>query len=235
MTEKTPLIMLPGLLCDAALWAPQCAALTDIADCRVANMTQDDSITGMAERVLADAPERFALAGLSMGGYCALEIMRLAPERIDKLALLDTSAEPDTADRTAIRVEWVAQARQGMADFDAVIDRHISMYLHPERLADTAITDRVRASARNVGIDGYARNQSAIAGRRDQRGNLAAINCPTLVLCGRQDSATPPALHEALAEGISGAKLVVIEDCGHLSTLERPDAVNAALRQWLEE
>ena len=235
MTEKTPLIMLPGLLCDAALWAPQCAALTDIADCRVANMTQDDSITGMAERVLADAPERFALAGLSMGGYCALEIMRLAPERIDKLALLDTSAEPDTADRTAIRVEWVAQARQGMADFDAVIDLHIPMYLHPDRLADTVITDRIRASARNVGIDGYARNQTAIAGRRDQRGNLAAIGCPTLVLCGRQDGATPPALHEALAEGISGAKLVVIENCGHLSTLEQPVAVNTALRHWLED
>ena len=102
--------MLPGLLCDAALWAPQCAALADIADCRVADMTRDDNITGMAERVLGDAPERFALAGLSMGGYCALEIMRLAPDRVEKLALLDTSAEPDTPERTAIRVEWVAQA-----------------------------------------------------------------------------------------------------------------------------
>ena len=229
--DRTPLILLPGLLCDAALFHAQTAALADVAAPEVVVLTEDDSMAGMARRVLERAPERFALAGLSMGGYCAQEIMRQAPERVGRLALLDTSPEADTPDRTATREAWIADARaEGR---DAVIPRHVEMYLPPERLGERDLVAAVEASARNIGLDAYVRQQRAIAGRADGRGDLARIGCPTLVLCGRQDMATPLALHEAMAAAIPGARLTVIEDCAHLAPLERPDAVTSALRDWL--
>ncbi|MBT6096648.1 MAG: alpha/beta fold hydrolase [Rhodospirillaceae bacterium] len=235
MIERTPLFLLPGLLCDAALWARQVAELSDVADCHVADMTQDDSIAGMAKRVLDAAPERFALAGLSMGGYCAFEIMRMAPERVVRLALLDTSAEPDTPERTAARRDLVATAGVGTAGFSTVVEGHLQTFVHPDRLDDAPLMNTIRASAHNVGAEAYLRQQSAIIDRRDQRSSLGDISCPTLVLVGRDDALTPLALHESIAAGISGARLEVIDDCGHLTTLERPDAVNAALRTWLED
>jgi pimeloyl-ACP methyl ester carboxylesterase len=234
MSQTTTLILLPGLLCDPALWAPQLGALADAADCRVADMTLDDTIAGMAARVLAAAPERFSLAGLSMGGYAAFEVMRQAPERVERLALLDTSAKPDTPERTEGRRELVARARESEAGFAAVVEGHLKTFVHPDRLADDALMADIRASAMNVGREAYARQQGAIIGRADQRPNLSAIQCPTLVLCGREDALTPVAEHELIAERIPGAALEIIEDCGHLTTLERPDAVNAALRAWLE-
>jgi pimeloyl-ACP methyl ester carboxylesterase len=224
MSQTTTLIFLPGLLCDPALWAPQLGALADAADCRVADMTLDDTIAGMAARVLAAAPERFSLA----------EVMRQAPERVERLALLDTSAKPDTPERTEGRRELVARARESEAGFAAVVEGHLKTFVHPDRLADDALMADIRASAMNVGREAYARQQGAIIGRADQRPNLSAIQCPTLVLCGREDALTPVAEHELIAERIPGAALEIIEDCGHLTTLERPDAVNAALRAWLE-
>lgn len=235
MADRIPLVLLPGLLCDHALWGPQCDALADIADCRVIDMTRDDSMAGMAARVLDEAPGRFALAGLSMGGYCALEIMHRAPERVARLALLDTSAEPDTRERTDARKRLVETALRGAADFAEVIEGHLRTFVHPQRLEDAPLIEKIRASAHGVGVDAYARQQSAIIGRRDRRPDLGAIACPTLVLCGRQDALTPLPLHEAIARGIPGARLEVVEDSGHLPTLERPTAVNAALRRWLEE
>lgn len=233
MVETIPLVMVPGLLCDEMLWAPQSAALADIAECSVAETTLDDSITAMAERILARSPERFALAGLSMGGYIALEVVRIAPERVAKLALLDTSAQPDTPERTAARRELAARATSGPRGFEAVVETHLPTFLHPDRLGDRALCETVRLAALGVGARVYARQMSAIAARRDQRPHLGAIRCRTLVLCGRQDTLTPLALHEELAAGIPGATLSVVEDCGHLATLECPDAVNRALRTWL--
>jgi pimeloyl-ACP methyl ester carboxylesterase len=234
MSERPTLILLPGLLCDAQLWAPQVAGLADIADCRVADMTRDDSIAGMAARVLKDAPERFSLAGLSMGGYAAFEVMRQAPGRVERLALLDTSAKPDTPERTEGRRQLVARATAGEAEFAAVVEGHLKTFVHPDRLSDDALMATIRASAMNVGAEAYARQQGAIIGRADQVPHLGAIPCPTLVLVGREDALTPVAEHELIAGGIPGAELRIIEDCGHLTTLERPDAVNAALRVWLE-
>jgi len=234
MSEPTPLILLPGLLCDPQLWAPQVEALADIADCRVADMTLDDTIAGMAARVLADAPDRFSLAGLSMGGYAAFEVMRQAPERVERLALLDTSAKPDTPERTEGRLELVARAGAGAAEFAAVVEGHLKTFVHPDRLSDEPLMAAIRASAMNVGAEAYARQQGAIMARADQVPHLGAIPCPTLVLVGREDALTPVPEHELIADGIPGADLHVIEDCGHLTTLERPDAVNAALRAWLE-
>lgn len=231
MAPKTPLLLMPGLLCDAALWRHQTQTLADIADMTVTDMTRDDSLEGMARRALAAAPDRFALAGLSMGGYAAQAVMRLAPERVTRLALLDTTARADDAARKALRRTLAARAAMG--DLDGVIDHHLPAFIAADRQGDAALTDVVRASAHAVGAAAYGRQQQAIMDRPDNRPNLGAIRCPTLVLCGRQDALTPVEAHEEMASLIPGAKLVVVENCGHLAPLERPEAVSAALRDWL--
>lgn len=231
MTEKIPLALLPGLLCDAALWQPQVEALAGVAEPRVADLTRQDSIAAMAASVLAAMPERFALAGLSMGGYVALEIMAQAPERVTRLALLDTRFQTDSAEDASRRRGLIELAEKGQ--FKGVTPRLLPLFIHTGRLDDAALTGTVTAMAERVGKDAFVRQQRAILGRRDHSGTLVAIRVPTLVLCGRQDVLTPLADHQALAAGIADSRLVVIEDCGHLATLERPAAVNAALRRWL--
>lgn len=231
MAPKTPLVLLPGLLCDAALWHGQAAGLADVADSRVADLTQDDSLAAMARRVLWAAPPSFALAGLSMGGYCAFEVMRQAPERVARLALLDTSARADTPEQTAHRRGLIELAEKG--EFKGVTPRLLPLFLHPDRLADAALTGAVMVMAERVGKEAFLRQQKAIMSRGDSRPTLATIRCPTLVLCGRQDQLTPLALHEEMASLIAGARLDVIDRCGHLSAMERPEAVTAELRQWL--
>jgi pimeloyl-ACP methyl ester carboxylesterase len=230
MTE--PLVLLPGLLCDAALWAPQVSALRGLADpIMIGDLTRNDSIGGMAEAVLAQAPPRFALAGLSMGGYCAFEIMRRAPERVTRLALLDTSARPDTDEQRARRRGLIELAEKG--EFKGVTPRLLPLLIHPDRLGDEALKATVMGMAERVGKEAFLRQQKAIMGRPDSRPDLGRIACPTLVLVGRQDALTPVAVHEEMAAGIPGARLVIVEDCGHLSTLEKPEAVNVALEDWL--
>ncbi|HXM84859.1 MAG TPA: alpha/beta fold hydrolase [Stellaceae bacterium] len=233
MVKKTSLVLLPGLLCDRELWRRQIESLGDVASPWVADLTLDDSMAAMARRVLAAAPPDFALAGLSMGGYCALEIMRQAPARVTRLALLDTGARADSPEQTARRRGLIELAEKG--DFKGVTPRLLPLFLHPDRLKDAELTGRVTAMAHRVGKEAFLRQQKAIMGRIDSRPYLARIACPTLLLCGRQDQLTPPALHEEMAALIPGALLEVIEDCGHLSTMERPDAVDAALRIWLTE
>lgn len=231
MTEKTPLLLLPGLLCDAALWQMQITQLADYADSVVADLSRADNMTALAQAALAQAPPRFALAGLSMGGYCALEILRLAPERVLLLALLDTSARPDTPEQSRRRRGLIALSRRGV--FKGVTPKLLPLLLHPARLDDQALVATVTGMAERIGPDGFIRQQHAIMSRADSRPLLPTIGCPTLVLCGRQDALTPLALHEELAALIPGARLQVIEDCGHLATLERPMQTTAALRDWL--
>jgi pimeloyl-ACP methyl ester carboxylesterase len=228
---KIPLVLLPGLLCDRALWEPQLSGLADIAEGRVADLTRDESLPAMAARVLAEAPERFALAGLSMGGYLAQEIMRQAPERVMRLALLDTSARADTPERLAIRRGLIELAHKG--EFKGITPRMLPQWLHPDHLSDTVLTHTVREMTQRVGRDAYLRQMRAIMGRPDGREDLRRIGVPTLVLCGREDGSTPLALHEEIAALVPGASLAVVERCGHLSTLEQPAVVNAALRAWL--
>jgi len=232
MTEKTPLALLPGVLCDAALWLPQVEALADIADPWVADLTTQESIAAMAESVLAAMPERFALGGLSMGGYVALEIMARAPERVTRLALLDTRFRTDSEERAQRRHGLIELAEKGQ--FRGVTPRLLPQFIHEARLDDEALTQTVMAMAERVGRDAFLRQQRAVIGRRDHSATLATIRVPTLVLCGRQDALSSLADHQAMAAGIADARLVVIEDCGHLATLERPEAVNAALRRWLQ-
>lgn len=225
------LFLLPGLLCDAALWRPQVEALADVADIAVADFTSQDNVADMARSVLDAAPERFALAGLSMGGYVAHEIMRQAPERVDRLALLDTSAREDTDEQRARRRGLIELAQKGQ--FKGITPRLLPLFLHADRLDDTPLVETVTGMAQRVGKDAFLRQQKAILGRPDSRAQLSGYRCSTLVLCGRQDALTPLEVSEEMAEAIPGADLVVIEECGHLATLEKPEPVNAALRAWL--
>ena len=233
MVKKTPLVLLPGLLCDAALWRGQIDDLGDIAAPWVADLTRDDSMTAMARRVLAAAPSRFALAGLSMGGYVAQEIMRQAPERVMRLALLDTGSRADTAEQTARRRGLIELAEKG--EFRGVTPRLLPVFLHSARLSDQTLTAAVTAMAERVGKDAFLRQQRAIMSRPDSRPGLPAINCPTLVLCGREDQLTPLELSEEIVSLIKGARLAIVEECGHLATMERPWEVSVHLRQWLTE
>jgi len=231
MTASPPLILLPGLLCDALLWAHQTQTLADIADITVADLTLDETIEAMADRVLAGAPETFAMAGLSMGGYVAQEIIRKAPGRVERLGLLDTSARPDSPEQQETRKAFLRQLEVG--DFRGVTSRLLPLLIHKDKFDDKVLVDTIKASAANVGQDAYVRQQHAIMARPDARKNLENIACLTLVLCGAQDALTPVALHEEMAEKIPNASLVVIEDCGHLTPLERPRAVSAVMRYWL--
>ena len=230
---RTPLILLPGLLNDARLWRHQVAELAPLAEIAVADLVGPDTISGLAQRVLAMRSGPFALAGLSMGGYVAFEVMRRAPERVLRLALLDTSARPDTPGQTQRRRGLIELAQKGR--FLGVTSRLLPQLLHPDHVRDHAIATTVVQMARAVGREGFLAQQRAIMGRPDSRPGLAQIGCPTLVLGGRQDAVTPPEVMEEIAAGIPGARLVLLDRCGHLSPLEQPEAVTAALAGWLRE
>jgi len=231
---RLPLVLVPGLLCDTRLWRPQVELLADLADPVIADVVGGGSMPEMARSVLEAAPsgERFALAGLSMGGYVALEVMRVASERVARLALLDTSARADTPDQTAARRDLIRLARDG--HFDEVPRGLLPRVLHPDRLDDERLTSTVFGMAHAVGPEAFVRQEEAIIGRPDSRGALPGIACPALVLCGREDALTPLHLHEEMASLIPGSRLVVVQRCGHLSTLERPETVAYAMREWLE-
>jgi len=231
MPIRPALILLPGLLCDAALWRHQVENLGDTAEITVADLTRDSTMAGMAEGVLAGAPARFALAGLSMGGYVAQQIMRTAPERVERLALLDTSARADNPEQSSRRRGLIELAHKGQ--FKGISPRLLPSFLHPDRLNDTALTEAVMAMAERVGRDAFLRQEEAIMGRIDGREDLRRIRCPTLVLCGAQDALTPPKAHEEIVAQIPQAKLVFVPECGHLSTMERPEQVTTAMREWL--
>ena len=234
-TPRTPLVLVPGLLCDERLWRHQAEHLADLAEPVVADVTRGASVSEMARAVLGAAPPagtgRFALAGLSMGGYVALEVMRAAPERVARLALLDTSARPDAPEQTETRRRLMELARNGR--FGEVPGRLLPNIVHPDRLGDERLAADVFGMASAVGPEAFVRQEEAIIGRPDSRGDLSDISCPTLVLCGREDALTPLGLHEEMAAAIPASRLRVIENCGHLSSLERPDEVTAALNEWL--
>ncbi|MEN2988307.1 alpha/beta hydrolase [Tistrella sp. BH-R2-4] len=233
MSDRLPLLLLPGLLCDHDLWASVLTGLSDQAQMTVADLTRDDSVSAMAARVLDEAPTgRFALAGLSMGGYVAQEIMRQAPERVIGLALLDTSARPDSDDQKLRRRALIDLAGRGR--FKGVTPKLLPMLIHERRLSDDALTGRIMAMAERVGQAAFVRQQEAIIGRVDGRGDLSRIACPTLVVCGRDDALTPLPLAEEMAAAIPGAMLRVVEDCGHLPPMEKPDEAVTVLADWLD-
>jgi pimeloyl-ACP methyl ester carboxylesterase len=232
MNDRPVLLLLPGLLCDARLWRDQVAALSGAVRCVVADLTHDDSLAAMAERALAAVPgaPRIALAGLSMGGYVAFEILRRAPERVGRLALFDTSARPDTEEQSRRRRALMALSQSGM--FRGVTPRLLPQLLHPDHLGGP-LGPEVTAMAERIGRPAFHRQQRAILKRPDSRPGLGAIAVPTLVAVGEGDSLTPPHLAEEIAAGIPGATLARIPGAGHLPPMEAPDAVTTLLRDWL--
>jgi pimeloyl-ACP methyl ester carboxylesterase len=232
MREPLPTLFIPGLSCSARLYSAQIAALWRCGSVTVTDHTRDESMRAIAGRILRLAPPRFALVGLSMGGYIAFEVFRQAPERIARLALFDTSARPDRPDQTAVREQRIALARAGR--FAEIADQMFPLLVHPSRHADADLRQVVRQMDEDTGAEAYVRQQTAIMGRPDSRPDLAAIRCPTLVLVGDGDALTPPDLAREMADAIAGARLMVVPDCGHLSTLERPEAVSQALLTWME-
>jgi pimeloyl-ACP methyl ester carboxylesterase len=233
MASNLPLILVPGLLCSARLYSSQVTALWPCGQVAIADHRRDSDMAAIAARILADAPPRFALAGLSMGGYIAFAMLRQAPERIAKLALLDTSARPDLPEQTAGREKFIAMAEAGK--LDEVAETLLPRFLHRNRAHDEPLKDEVRAMARETGAVAFVRQQKAIMTRPDSRPLLSSIRCPTLVLVGDADELTPPDLAKEIADGIPGARLTIVPDCGHLSTMEKPAAVNAALAAWLTQ
>ena len=232
MSDRPVLALLPGLLCDAALWRHQIPALEPRFDCFVPDLSRDDSLPAMAARVLGALPLRFDLVGFSMGGFLAFEILRQDPDRVNRLALLDTRATPDTAETKSARHALLSLAYAG--PFGRVTERLLADYLPEHKLEDRALTEEVHAMAERIGPEGLARQIAAIVARPDSCPLLARIACPTLVLCGRQDAAAPLSEHQLMAAAIPDARLNVLDDCGHFSPLEQPEKVTAALERWLE-
>lgn len=234
MTANGTLIMVPGLLLDDDLFAEQRAALSaDGVDVVVADVTGQDSVASMAEAVLSAAPDRFRLLGLSMGGYVALEVADRAPGRVEALALLGTSARPDTPQQTARRRSLVETARRD--GLEPVLEALWPLAVAASHATDTALRARFADAGNRLGVEVFARQQTAIIARSDSRPRLPLIDMPTLVLCGREDALTPLEVHEEMAASLPCARLVVEPVCGHLSTWEQPAAVTAQLRAWLAQ
>ena len=228
----TPILFVPGLLCTAEAFAAQARALWPFGSVTCANTLEGETMAQIAAAILRDAPPRFALCGISMGGYICFEILRQAPERVLKLALLDTSARPDRPEQTEQRRALVARARS--SDFEALIAEVLTAILHPARREDPALREINVRMGLSVGLEGMARQQAAIIARPDSRPSLTAISVPTLVLVGDCDPLTPPEQAEEMAAAIAHSRLVVVPECGHASTLEQPDAVSQALLEWIQ-
>jgi pimeloyl-ACP methyl ester carboxylesterase len=231
MSGALPIVLVPGLNCSARLYAEQIPALWGFGPVTIADHRRDDSVAAIAAHILVTAPPRFALVGLSLGGYIALAIMREAPDRVARLALLDSSARPDTAEQSERRRSMILLAKTGL--FSGVPDLLFPVFVHRDRHGDEALRTIVRTMAMETGPEAFVRQQRAIMTRPDCRPQLASIRCPTLVLVGDGDELTPPALSEEIAAGIAGARLVRVPDCGHLSTLERPAEVTQTLVEWI--
>ncbi|WP_282281624.1 alpha/beta fold hydrolase [Pseudomonas sp. PS02302] len=229
-TDALPLILLPGLLCDQRLWATQAADLADTCPVSIPDLTREVGIAALARRVLAEAPPRFVLGALSMGGYVAFEILRQAPERVVRLALFDTMASPDTPERATQRRAMLDLAERGR--FLGISPQLLPRLIHASRLG-TPVADTVLAMGKAVGKEAFLRQQQSIIDRPDSRPTLAQVQVPTLIVVGAQDQLTPPAEAELMAAGIQGSRLVVLDDCGHLPPLELPERTTSLLREWL--
>ncbi len=225
------LLLVPGLNCTAALFAPQTAALADLARCRVADHGVASTLEAIAEAILAAAPPSFALAGLSMGGYVAFEIIRQSPQRVSRLCLLDTRAAMDSPDDAERRRRTIALANGGrFEDLHGILWPRL---VHPARQDDVALEAVVLDMMRDTGPERFIRQQTAVLERRDYAPLLPQIVAPTTIIVGADDAITPPEASREMQRRIPGSTLFEIPDCGHLSTLERPDAVNRLMRVWL--
>lgn len=220
------LILIPGLLNDADLWRDQITPLSAVSRPQIADITQTTSLRSMAEAVLALAEDRFALAGFSLGGIVALEILRLVPERVSHLALLDTTMLPDTSNRLAEREKLVVLA-QSEGRFHGFGEALLDTYFAAVNRNNAAMTDRVRGMTQRLGSEVFVRQ--SLVPRPDNRGLLPTVTCPTLVLCGEADKLTPPSIHRDMAIALPNSRLELVPDAGHMTPIEQPDRVTAAL------
>jgi pimeloyl-ACP methyl ester carboxylesterase len=236
MPSPTPVLLLPGLICDQTVWQQQIDALSDVAVCTCADYRSLDSIPAMAEAVLRSAPERFSVAGHSMGGRVALELYRLAPHRVTRIALLNTGYLPREAgeageEEARKRGELVALAQsQGMT---AMLRQWLPPMIDARRINDTVLVNAIVEMMSRKSPDIFAAQVRALLARPDASAILEQIQCPALLLTGREDGWSTPEQHRAMAAKIAGSQIVIVPDCGHMSTLERPAEVSAALRAWL--
>lgn len=234
MNSDQHLLLLPGMMCDQRLWAAQLDSLrAECASVHVGNITRGDSIEEIANQVLEDAPKHFALAGLSMGGLVAFEMWRQAPERIHRMALLDANANPETEERRQPREELLNRVLQGELK-EVFIEALKPQYLARANCDNRAILELVMSMAMDLGKDVFVRQSTAVGSRPDSIDTLKTISVPTLVLCGEEDALCPVPFHETMAEHIPNARLAVLENCGHLSSLEQPERVTTELKKWLK-
>lgn len=231
-----PLLLLPGMMCDERLWEPQVRALGRSRTILQGGITQDDTIEAIASRVLREAPDRFALAGLSMGGIVAMHIVGTAPERVTRLALLDTNHLPDAPERRPIRERQIAAARAGRLR-EVVVDEMKPQYLADGHKRDRELLDRLVDMAVDLGPDVFVRQSVALMNRPNAEARIrawATAKRPTLVLCGEEDRLCSPERHREIARLVEHANLTVLSGTGHISTLESPIRVSIALGQWLD-
>ena len=231
MDDAIPMLLIPDLAGSPRIYAPVLPAIWGFGPVMVASHIRDDNMGAIARRILAQAPPRFALAGHSMGGYIAFEMMRQAPERIMKLALINTQARPDTPEATARRRGQIARAQTG--EYHAVLDELFPGFVHPSRRDDASLRQLVHEMGDDIGADAFVRQQNAIIGRADSRPTLARITCPTLVLTGDEDNTISNSLSVEMADSIRAAKLRILPDCGHLPQVEQPQATAEAMVEWL--
>ncbi len=229
MTGRQALVLVPGLSCDRHVWQAQIAGLADIAEVTVGDTLKDDSIVLMASRVLDAAPERFAIAGFSMGGYVAMEIWRRAPERVTRLALVDTNARADSEEQAALRRAAIATARS--RGFEHVLRGSLRQLVAPD--CPEALFEEVVQMALRVSFGTYMDQQAAIIDRADSLETLGTVTVPAMVMVGEADALTPPRLAEEMVQALPGAVYEVIADAGHMAPMEQPEAVNTAFRRWL--
>ncbi len=229
-----PLVLLPGRLCDARLFQPQISELSRLTEVSVGDLTRSDTFEQLARDVLGEAPSRFALSGLSFGGIVALEIVRQAPQRVSRLALLDANPGGNTPAVLEEFANQIQQAEAGPEDFlKLTTEFFYPQMVHPVRLSDASLRAEVIAMALMVGPAAFVRQNQALQKRKPRWPDLPAIDCPTLILGGRQDRVCPVAIQQEMAALIPAARLAIIEECGHLSTLEQPERTTAALKDWL--
>ena len=228
----TPLVLIPGMMCDARLFGPQVDAFSMDYDLIFASITEEASVTKLAERVLSQSPERFAVAGLSMGGIVAMEMLRIAPQRIERIALMDTNPMAETEQVKAGRVPQMMAVREGRLA-SVMRDEMKPKYLAPGP-GRKDVLDLCMKMALDIGPHAFLRQSRALMDRTDQSETLRGSTIPSLILCGRYDKLCPITRHEYMASLMPHATFEVIEDAGHLPTLENPDATNLALACWLE-
>ena len=231
MTKHT-LYLIPGLLCDDTVWVHQKAALSGRFDIRIPNLKGFDSLEAMAESILQDVPGKIHVVGHSMGGRVAFEIMRLDPSRVLSLVLLDTGVHPVNAGEPEKRQHLLDLAdSSGMA---AVAQQWIPPMVHPDRISDRRLIEPIEAMVQRYSVAQFKAQIQALLHRRDARPMLAKIKCPTLVACGRQDAWSTLQQHQAIANAIKGAELAIIEDSGHMVSMEQPEALSSLLLRWLK-